>query len=214
MSIQYTDPGLVQDVFVRGHEIATHTVNHVSNPDVNEIVGAKRWLNQTAKIPMEAIQGFRAPFLVFTPDQRAVLNSNGFLYDSSISETYPTASSPARNEMLWPYTMDYGIPQDCGISTGVCTAQERHPGLWEFPMWTIQDSKTNAILASMDPQVSGAEGWAAGEEGWFIPLERPCSRLAPMSPWFAAFCDPDRSSEPSAHRATSTSCTRQSWTLA
>ncbi|KDD76182.1 hypothetical protein H632_c324p1, partial [Helicosporidium sp. ATCC 50920] len=152
VSIQYTDPGLVQDVFVRGHEIATHTVNHVSNPDVNEIVGAKRWLNQTAKIPMEAIQGFRAPFLVFTPDQRAVLNSNGFLYDSSISETYPTASSPARNEMLWPYTMDYGIPQDCGISTGVCTAQERHPGLWEFPMWTIQDSKTNAILASMDPQ--------------------------------------------------------------
>lgn len=44
--MEYTDPGLVQEVFVRGHEIATHTVNHVANPNVEEIVGAKMWLNQ------------------------------------------------------------------------------------------------------------------------------------------------------------------------
>lgn len=113
---------------------------------------------QTAKIPMEAIQGFRSPFLVFTPEQRRILNANGFRYDASISETFPTQTSPSRNEMLWPYTMDYGIPQDCSISTGVCTADERHPGLWEFPLWSIQDSN-GVVLASMDPQV---RGWGGG----------------------------------------------------
>lgn len=39
----------------------------------------------------------------------------GFLYDSSIPEPFPTATSPDGNTRLWPYSMDYGLPQvRCG----------------------------------------------------------------------------------------------------
>ncbi len=30
---------------------------------------------------------------------------------------------------------------------------ESHPGLWEFPMWDIQDDK-GVVLTNMDPQVA------------------------------------------------------------
>ena len=32
---------------------------------------------------------------------------------------------------------------------------ESHPGLWEFPMWDIQDDK-GVVLTNMDPQVGAA----------------------------------------------------------
>lgn len=35
----------------------------------------------------------------------------GFVWDSSISEQYPSVTSPSAAERLWPYTMDYGLPQ-------------------------------------------------------------------------------------------------------
>ena len=99
-------------------EIATHTIDHVANPNVSQIVGARDWLNkvgggqtpataaaheeaqrlqprpsrlctaqfgpawnglQTAGIPLEKIQGFRAPFLIYSPEQREILNKNGAL---------------------------------------------------------------------------------------------------------------------------------------
>ncbi|EFN50750.1 hypothetical protein CHLNCDRAFT_59447 [Chlorella variabilis] len=150
VSIDYTDPNLVKQVFVRGHEIATHTVHHVANPNASEIVGAREWLNETAGIPKEKVVGFRAPYLIFNLEQRAILQKNGFQFDSSISEQFPSDTSPSASELLWPYTMDYGLPQDCSISTGTCGLTESHPGLWEFPMWNIQD-KTGVTVASMDP---------------------------------------------------------------
>lgn len=149
-SIQYTDPNLVKQVFIRGHEIATHTVNHVANPNATEIVGARDWLNKTAGIPLESIRGFRSPFLMYNPEQRAILSKAGFTWDSSISEQYPSDTSPSSAELLFPYTMDYGVPQNCAISTGTCSLSERLPGLWEFPMHNIQDA-TGATVASMDP---------------------------------------------------------------
>ena len=42
----------------------------------------------------------------------------GFLFDSSISEQYPSATSPSAAERLYPYTMDYGLPQRCDLGTG------------------------------------------------------------------------------------------------
>lgn len=152
VSIDYTDPHLVKNVFVRGHEIATHTINHVSDANVTQIVGARDWLVKEAGIPKSKIGGFRAPFLMFSPEQREILQENDFWFDSSISEVYGPQSptSPSAAERLWPYTMDYGMPQDCTISTGPCSPDERHPGLWEFPMWNIQDA-TGVTVASMDP---------------------------------------------------------------
>ncbi|KAL4438527.1 hypothetical protein ABPG77_000175 [Micractinium sp. CCAP 211/92] len=150
VSIDYTDPNLVKQVYVRGHEIATHTVDHLANPNTTQIVGARDWLVNTAGIPKEQVVGFRAPYLMFTPEQRDILAANGFVWDSSISEQYPSVTSPSAAQRLWPYTMDYGLPQDCSVSTGTCSTDERHPGLWEFPMWNVQDA-TGVTLASMDP---------------------------------------------------------------
>lgn len=41
------------------------------------------------------------------------LEKNGWLYDSTLPERYYSTSptSPSVGKMLWPYTMDYGIPQ-------------------------------------------------------------------------------------------------------
>lgn len=35
---------------------------------------------------------------------------------------------------------------------GPCSVNESHPGLWEFPMWDVQDAN-GAVLTNMDPQV-------------------------------------------------------------
>ena len=41
------------------------------------------------------------------------LSKAGYLYDASIPESwYPNSpTSPSESQLLWPYTMDYGIPQ-------------------------------------------------------------------------------------------------------
>jgi peptidoglycan/xylan/chitin deacetylase (PgdA/CDA1 family) len=90
-------------------------MTHVASPNASEIVGARDWLNKTAGIPKEKVVGFRAPYLMFDPQQREILQENGFSFDSSISEQYPTATSPSAGQRLWPYTMDYGLPQNCAI---------------------------------------------------------------------------------------------------
>lgn len=42
-----------------------------------QIVGARDWLVNTAGIPKEQVVGFRAPYLMFTPEQRDILAANG-----------------------------------------------------------------------------------------------------------------------------------------
>ncbi|KAL6784453.1 hypothetical protein ACKKBF_B01850 [Auxenochlorella protothecoides x Auxenochlorella symbiontica] len=147
--VDTTSVPLVQQLFVKGHEIATQTMSGTSVASLEEIVGAKTWYNQTAKLPMEKIQGFRAPYLAFSPEQRAILSNNGFRYDSSISESFPSTTSPSATNLLWPYTMDYGIPQVC--TTGVCSSDEVYAGLWEFPVWDTQNSDAS-LAGTMNPQ--------------------------------------------------------------
>lgn len=54
----------------------------------------------------------------------------------SIVEYWKTDSSPSSDARLWPYSMDYGIPQACDWTapSGNCTATERWPGLFEVPL--------------------------------------------------------------------------------
>lgn len=159
VSINYTDPHLVQEVYMKGHEIATHTLNHVMNPDVTEIVGAKLWLNSTARIPLEKIKGFRAPFLAHSAEQRYILSQNGFLYDSSIPEPFPTPTSPSGEARVFPYSMDFGIPQNCALGTAPCLANETYPGLWEFPLYNVQDAN-GKVITNMDPPGDIFEAYA------------------------------------------------------
>ncbi len=42
--------------------------------------------------------------------------------------------------------------QDCTLGTGTCDTNEQQPGLWEFPLWNVQDENGD-VIASMDPTV-------------------------------------------------------------
>eukprot|EP00887_Chlorella_sp_A99_P001198 scaffold14.g1198.t1 len=100
------------------------------------------------------MNGFRSPELVHNPPVRQALEKLGFLYDATINEYWapysPTSSS--KEQVLWPYTMDNGIPQDCnftGVEVAFCNEQERYPGLWEVPIYQLQNS-TGGFLGNAD----------------------------------------------------------------
>lgn len=56
MSTLNTDPVRAKETYQRGHEIATHTINHVAYPNVTEIVGARDWLNKVG-VRVHYLQG-------------------------------------------------------------------------------------------------------------------------------------------------------------
>jgi hypothetical protein len=37
--MNYTDYHLVQEVYMKNHEIATHTLHHVADPDLFQVIG-------------------------------------------------------------------------------------------------------------------------------------------------------------------------------
>ena len=81
-----------------------------------------------------------------------MLTANGFAYDSSVEAAWgPSTFSPSAAYRVWPFTMDYGFPIDCTASSGNCSVSERHPGLWEFPLWDVQ-ADDGSVVASMDPE--------------------------------------------------------------
>lgn len=99
-------------------------------------------LNSYGGVPNGKIQGFRAPFLNYTIDTLNHLSKLGFLYDSS--------ASALQDDAYWPYTLDHGMINDCW--TGIC-AQNKIPGLWEIPMYSVLDNVSTPQL--MDVYLSG-----------------------------------------------------------
>ncbi|KAL4444896.1 hypothetical protein ABPG77_003946 [Micractinium sp. CCAP 211/92] len=152
-------------------EIAIHSKTHLPITDPfpggpskmrDEMFHARTFLNETCGIPLEDMVGYRAPQLVHNPPLREMLASAQppFLYDSSIPDFWGENSeiSPNSSDRLWPYSMDYGIPQDCAYFAGDnCTEQERYPGLWEFPLLNTQ-AENGTLLYSMDPGTTGGDG--------------------------------------------------------
>lgn len=57
----------------------------------------------------------RTPFLNSSANVRRTLFENGFLYDSSLSERFPSPISPDAAHRTWPYTFDAGIAQNINI---------------------------------------------------------------------------------------------------
>ncbi|KAI8637392.1 hypothetical protein BD408DRAFT_424593 [Parasitella parasitica] len=144
VSMQYTDFSLVQQWYSSGNEIADHTFSHVGTPSDQEITSCKEMLNTYGGVPNGKIQGFRAPFLNYTKETLNHLSKLGFLYDSS--------SSALQDDAYWPYTLDYGMANDCW--TGICGAgQTKLPGLWEIPMYAVLDNISTPQL--MDVYISG-----------------------------------------------------------
>lgn len=86
-SLNYTNYTLVTDWYVAGNEIADHTMTHMGDPTADEINGNLIALNALAGIPLNSMQGFRAPYLNFTPNTLKMLAKSGFTYDSSASSS-------------------------------------------------------------------------------------------------------------------------------
>lgn len=149
VSLNYTNYSMVTDWYVAGNEIADHTMTHVGTPPINEVDGNIIALNSLSGIPISAIQGFRAPYLSYTPDTMRHLKDAGFTYDSSTSSSTPANDS--NTDAYWPYTLDSGFANDCLTVQGLCQGQVKLPGMWEIPMYGIFDEKQSAGVHLMDP---------------------------------------------------------------
>lgn len=145
------DGASLQHLYADGHEIAVHTMSHLTttNSDLTrwhqEIAGDRRAISELAQIPVEALVGFRAPFLLMNDSAFSVLASRGFLYDSSFAEDlFSNSISPAA--MIWPYTLHNGIQQKANPER---IPTNSYPSLFEIPIWDQFPSNGPPVV--MDP---------------------------------------------------------------
>ncbi|KAF7333423.1 Carbohydrate esterase family 4 [Mycena venus] len=155
-SLSYTNYTLVTDWYVAGNEIADHTITHVGDPPVEEINGNLAALNALAGIPLASIQGFRAPFLNYSVNTLKRLADAKFTYDSSATSSIPVTDPGT--DAFWPYTLDYGMANDCLEVDGSCKGQPVLPGFWEIPMYAFFDKLGVAGPHLMDPWLDIANG--------------------------------------------------------
>ncbi|KAL1951079.1 hypothetical protein VTO73DRAFT_228 [Trametes versicolor] len=158
-SLNFTNYTLVTDWYVAGNEIADHTMTHVGTPPENEVSGNLVALNQLAGIPLKSIQGFRAPFLNYSVDTLKMLASLGFTYDSSASASVPVTDDGT--DAFWPYSLDYGMANDCLAVDGLCKGEPKLPGFWELPMYALFDNRGVDGPHLMDPWLDAANGETA-----------------------------------------------------
>lgn len=147
-----SDCEIIKQRWQAGDEIAGHSLTHQQMDSKfvdteKEIVGTRQWLINDCKIPEGDINGWRSPYLINNPIHRESIVKAGYTYDSTINEHYPDQSlfnsepdtvSPNGGARVWPYTMDFGIAQNCAWTGNVCKPEERYKGLWEVPVWNIQ----------------------------------------------------------------------------
>ena len=68
---------------------------------------------------------YRTPFLLHNPEVRQTLMDSGFLYDSSITEQIGRPISPDTAHIVYPYSLDNGIPYPETCNTGGGSAASR-----------------------------------------------------------------------------------------
>ncbi|KAJ7608728.1 hypothetical protein FB45DRAFT_1067222 [Roridomyces roridus] len=155
-SLNYTNYTLVTDWYVEGNEIADHTMTHVGDPPDDEVYGNLIALNALAGIPLESIQGFRAPFLNYSVNTLKLLAKAGFTYDSSASASLPVTDP--NTDAYWPYSLDNGMANDCLMVEGMCKGEPKLPGFWEIPMYAFFDNLGVNGPHLMDPWLDNANG--------------------------------------------------------
>jgi len=145
VSHEYNNYTLINDLYNKGHEIASHSITHRTNQEFwlatdvvhwdKEMTDMRTMIEYFAAIPTGKIKGMRAPFLLQGGDSMwTSLSTNNFEWD---------CSWPTRNYVdpgMWPYTLDYLSQQDCQV--GRCPI-ESYPGKWEVPMIDLTDTAGN-----------------------------------------------------------------------
>ena len=136
VSHEWTDYSLVNELYLAGHELASHSVTHSHPGDrgdlgwAQELAGQAELLSTHGLVEPQDVTGVRAPFLETGGDAMfGAMEQFGFLYDSSLPSRY---QSPA----LWPYTAHQGSRQSCHIPP--CPTAS-HPDLWEVPLTMMTD---------------------------------------------------------------------------
>lgn len=124
-------------------------MTHQGDPSSDEINGNLIALNALAGIPLNALIGFRAPFLNFSVNTLKMLASAGFTYDSTATSSIPV-SDPG-SDAFWPYTLDNGMANSCLAVEGLCKGEPKLPGFWEIPMYAYFDARGGVGTHLMDP---------------------------------------------------------------
>nr|CAH0110016.1 unnamed protein product [Daphnia galeata] len=128
LSHEYNNYSLVNDLYNRGHEIASHSITHRTNQDFWLADDVEHWDKEMADM-RTMIEYFAGGDSMWTS-----LSNNNFEWD---------CSWPTRNYVdpgMWPYTLDYLSQQDCQI--GSCPVQS-YPGKWVVPMIDLTDISGN-----------------------------------------------------------------------
>ncbi|KAK7092945.1 chitin deacetylase 7-like [Littorina saxatilis] len=142
-----TDYGLVRSLYAMGMEVASHTLSHrhpfnwwataTYQHFVDEAEGMRRKLVSKARVPYDAVQGFRVPYLQVGGDSMyKALYYQNFTYDSSMFR------KKEGGEQIWPFTLDFPLPHKfCQLKP--CPS-ETYPGLWEIPLqkWYCDDGNS------------------------------------------------------------------------
>jgi hypothetical protein len=131
------------------HSPLHESMTHVGTPSAEEINGNLIALNALAGIPLSEIQGFRAPYLNYSADTLKLLAQAQFTYDSSAASSIPVTDP--NTDAYWPYTLDYGMANNCLEVPGTCRGEPKLPGFWEIPMYAFFDDRGVAGPHLMDP---------------------------------------------------------------
>lgn len=180
---EHSNADMIRNAYNRYYEIAI-TAAAEGGDIQSQITKARDWLVQSAQIPAQQIIGFRAPKWSNAIGSRSILREIGFKYDHSILES---VQNPG--ERHWPYTMDFGVAEDCSDPDIMCDARERHPGLAEIPVWEFRDrhnktgkdvkngSPGDALYSNPDWASLLAFNFAASFYGNRAPVSIPLSKI-------------------------------------
>lgn len=124
-----TDYHLLHELYESGHEIGISTVTGnvnelywsearlVEEHWFNELHDLQNVLGQFALIPLDDIRGVRAPYLsVGGNAQMKIAQELNLKWDSSI--VVPMEKKDYTP--VWPYSLKYKIPHECGNEEGIC----------------------------------------------------------------------------------------------
>lgn len=157
------DPALVARVLRRalaeGHELGCHSLTHPHGVDIDWRAGTRRtvmgrsdWdreisgcLDRLARLADPAaglaaprIKGFRTPYLHYHRETFDAVEAAGFLYDSSIEESWQEEVDG--RTAYWPYTLHADSPGEVWTNVGqfgIPPQSGGHPGLWELPIGAL-----------------------------------------------------------------------------
>lgn len=192
-SVNWSDSAAVELVnahvkaYNMGHELGNHTSNHVYivrgmagegqvRVGLDSVAMVINELNNDLVkhigLSADNVVGFRTPYLAWSDTVFTVINSLGFLYDCSITE-----SRTGPGKYIWPFTMDNGASgaSNSWWSLNHKTNITSHPGLWQLPCYSFKAPESvkghmDAIMSANNGLVTGLDYnmWAKPPAGWLL----------------------------------------------